>query len=121
MTDNVFDPVIYHFVRHRDRLFRVTGIVIFYDLQLFALDAALSINVCNRLFRARKFWSPYCATGPDIAPTTATLISACAIVLNANAIHPASNALPFMFILRFPIIMVITIVVMLLCSALFQL
>ena len=48
-------------------------------------------------------------------------MSACAMVLNANAIHPASNALPFMFILRFPIIMVITIVVMLLCSALFQL
>ena len=55
VTNNVFDPVVYHFVRHRDRLFWVTGIVIFYDLQLFALDAALSINVCNRLFRARKF------------------------------------------------------------------
>jgi hypothetical protein len=41
------------------------------------------------------------------------------MVLNASAIHPASNALPFIFILIFPIVMVIAFVVMLLCSALF--
>ena len=55
MTDNVFDPVVHHFVRDRDRLFRVTGIIIFYDLQFFALDTALGINVCNRLLSAGKF------------------------------------------------------------------
>ncbi len=60
-------------------------------------------------------------TGPDIAPTTATLISSArAILLNASAIHPASNALPFMFILRIPTLLVITCVVMLLCSTLFR-
>ena len=54
VTDNVFDPVVHHFVRDRDRLFRVTGIIIFYDLQFFALNTAFGINVCNRLFCASK-------------------------------------------------------------------
>ena len=65
-------------------------------------------------------WSPYCATGPDIAPTTAIFISSAnAMLLNASAIHPASNALPFIFILRFLIVMVVAFVVMLLFSTLF--
>ena len=55
VTDNVFDAVVHHFVRHGNRLFRVTGIIIFYDLQFFALDTALRINIGNRLFCARKF------------------------------------------------------------------
>ena len=54
MADNVFDPVVHHFVRYGYRLFRITGIVIFYDLQFFAFDSALSINVCNSLFCASK-------------------------------------------------------------------
>ena len=54
MADNVFDAVINHFVGDCDRLFRVTGIIIFYDLQFFAFDSAFSINVCNRLFCASK-------------------------------------------------------------------
>ena len=49
MADNVFDAVIHHFVGNRNRLFRVAGIIIFYDLQFFAFDAALGINVGNRL------------------------------------------------------------------------
>ncbi|MNZ81187.1 hypothetical protein D3C78_998460 [compost metagenome] len=55
MTDDVFDPVVHHFVRNRDRLFRVTGIIIFYDLQFLAFDSAFGINVCNRLFCTCKF------------------------------------------------------------------
>lgn len=53
-------------------------------------------------------------------PTTAILISsASAALLITKAIHPASNALPFIFILRLPIIMVFAFVVMLFISALF--
>ncbi|CSP41455.1 Uncharacterised protein [Shigella sonnei] len=80
--------------------------------------ALISATACSAPVNS---WSPYCATGPDIAPTTATLISSArAILLNASAIHPASNALPFMFILRIPILLVITCVVMLLFSTLFR-
>ena len=54
MTDNVFDPVIHHFVRYRNRLFRVTGVIVFYDFQLIALDTALGVNVGNCLSRTAE-------------------------------------------------------------------
>jgi len=54
VADNVFDAVIHDFVRYRNRLFRVAGIIIFYDLQLFAFDAAFGINIGNSLFCASK-------------------------------------------------------------------
>jgi hypothetical protein len=44
VTDNVFDPVIHHFVGYRYRLFRVAGIIVFYDLQFFAFDPFLVIQ-----------------------------------------------------------------------------
>ena len=111
MTNHVFNAVVNDFVRHRNRLFRVTGIVIFYDLQFVAFNAAFSVDIRNRLLCAGKL----------LVTTTATLISSArAILLNASAIHPASNALPFMFILRIPILLVITCVVMLLFSTLFR-
>ncbi len=43
--------------------------------QLIALDAALGINIFDRLARAVEFHIAPLGYGPDIAPTTATLIS----------------------------------------------
>ncbi len=54
MADNIFNAVVNHFVRHRNGLFRVAGIIIFYNLQFFAFDTALRINVCNGLLRTGK-------------------------------------------------------------------
>lgn len=120
MTNNVFDAVVDHFVGYRYRLFRVASVIIFDDLQLIALDAALSVDIRYRLLCAGKLLVAVLGHRADIAPTTAILISsASAALLITKAIHPASNALPFIFILRLPIIMVFAFVVMLFISALF--
>lgn len=122
MTDNILDAVVHHFVSDRYRLFWITGVVIFHRDELIAFNTAFRIDIGNCLLRTGKFWSPYCATGPDIAPTTATLMSSAnAIWLNDRAIHPANNVLPFIFILIIPIILVVTCVVVLLFSTLFRL
>ena len=55
MADNVFNPVVDHFVSNRYRLFRVTGIVIFHHDQFVAFHAAFGIDICNRLLCASKF------------------------------------------------------------------
>ncbi len=108
MADNVLNAIVNHFVGDGHRLFRVAGIIIFNDLQLVTFDPTLRVNIGNRLLSTGKLRSPYWATGPDIAPTTAILISSAnAALLIIKAIHPASSALPFMFILRLPIIMVL--------------
>ncbi len=44
VTNHIFNAVVNDFVRHRNRLFRVTGIVIFYDLQFVAFNAAFSVD-----------------------------------------------------------------------------
>ncbi len=54
MTNNVFDAVVDHFVGYRYRLFRVASVIIFDDLQLIALDAALSVDIRYRLLCAGK-------------------------------------------------------------------
>ncbi|CSH42242.1 Uncharacterised protein [Shigella sonnei] len=54
MTNHIFNAVVNDFVRHRNRLFRVTGIVIFYDLQFVAFNAAFSVDIRNRLLCAGK-------------------------------------------------------------------
>ena len=54
MTNHVFNAVVNDFVRHRNRLFRVTGIVIFYDLQFVTFDTTFSIDIRNRLLCASK-------------------------------------------------------------------
>ena len=47
MADNVFNPFVNDFVRHRDGLFRVAGVVILHADQLIALNSALRVNVFN--------------------------------------------------------------------------
>ena len=54
VADNVFDPVVDHFVGDRYRLFRVASVIIFYDLQLIALNAALRVDIRYRLLGAGK-------------------------------------------------------------------
>ena len=54
VTNNVFDAVVDHFVGYRYRLFRVASVIIFDDLQLIALDAALSVDIRYRLLCAGK-------------------------------------------------------------------
>ena len=55
MADHVTDTVVDHFVSHGDRLFRVTGIVIFDANQFVAFYAAFGVDVSDGLFRASKF------------------------------------------------------------------
>ena len=54
MADNVFNPVVDHFVRDRYRLFRVTGIVIFHHDQFVTFHPALGVDIRNRLLCASK-------------------------------------------------------------------
>ena len=120
VTNDVFDAVVDHFVGYRYRLFRVASVIIFDDLQLIALDAALSVDIRYRLLCAGKLLVAVLGHRADIAPTTAILISsASAALLITKAIHPASNALPFIFILRLPHYYGFAFVVMLFISALF--
>ncbi len=106
MADNVLNAVVDDFVGHRDRLLRIAGVVIFDGHQLVALNAAAGVDVFNRLTRAIEPMSPHWATGPDIAPTTATLISlaiaACDI---ANATMPATMVFAFLSCCRTPFVM----------------
>ena len=54
MANNVLDAVVDHFVGDRYRLFRVASVIIFDDLQLIALDAALSVDIRYRLLGTGK-------------------------------------------------------------------
>ena len=54
VTDDVLDTVVNHFVSDGNRLFRVTGVVVFYHLQLIAFDAAFSVDIGNGLLSASK-------------------------------------------------------------------
>ncbi|CVH28418.1 Uncharacterised protein [Serratia marcescens] len=54
VADHVANAVVDHLVGDRNRLFRVAGVVVFHADQLVALDAALGVNVGNRLARAGK-------------------------------------------------------------------
>ena len=103
MTNNIFNAVVNDFVGDRNGLFRVAGVVIFHANQFIALNSPFGINVFNCLTRAVKFISPHWAIGPDIAPTTATLISsAIAVCEIVSAIIPAMIVFAFRFIVKNP-------------------
>lgn len=103
MPNNVFNAVVNDFVGDRNGLFRVAGVVIFHANQLIAFNSPFGINVFNRLTRAVKFHIAPLAIGPDIAPTTATLISsAIAVCEIASAIIPAMIVFAFRFIVKNP-------------------
>ncbi|CAM4123974.1 Uncharacterised protein [Klebsiella grimontii] len=55
MADNVLNTVIDDFIRHRNGLFRVAGVIVLHGNQLIALDAALGVNIFDRLARAVEF------------------------------------------------------------------
>ncbi|SUX56869.1 Uncharacterised protein [Citrobacter braakii] len=55
MTNNVLNAVIDDFVRYRNGLFRIAGVVIFDGNQFVAFDPAFGIDIFNGLTCAIKF------------------------------------------------------------------
>jgi uncharacterized membrane protein YoaK (UPF0700 family) len=104
VADNVLNAVIDDFVRHRNGLFRVAGVVVLHGNQLIALNAALALMSLIAWRAPLNSMSPHWATGPDIAPTTATLISLAKAAWDiASATNPAIMVFAFLFMLQNPV------------------
>ena len=82
MADNVFlIPSLITLLATATACFGSGSVIVLYHLQLIAfLIPPLAFDIRgNGLLCASELWSPCCATGPDIAPATAALISSSAI------------------------------------------
>src|SRR3546814_3909168 len=54
VADHELDAVIDDFVRYRDRLFWITGVIVFNGFKLLAIDAALGVDLLDGHFGATE-------------------------------------------------------------------
>ncbi len=58
MADHILDAIVHDFVRHRDGLFWIAGVVVLHAHQLVAFDAAFGVDVFNCLTCAVELHVP---------------------------------------------------------------